>query len=87
MSSRWELDDGIESIKSAWRHEHTARTNLEKMLKNVEAENAKLRKLVHTLLQCHVENADTCAKCECRSPLHGGCMADVKADELGVEVE
>ena len=52
----------------------------------IEVENARLRELVHALLQCHVEDADTCAKCECRSPLHGGCMADVKADELGVQL-
>lgn len=51
-----------------------------------DAENAKLRELVRALLQCHVEDTDTCAKCSYRSPLHGGCMADVKADELGVEV-
>lgn len=43
MSSEQELDDGIQSIKSAWRREHTARANLEKMLEQAEAENAKLR--------------------------------------------
>lgn len=43
MSSEWELDDGIKSIKSAWRREHTARCNLEKMLENAESENAALR--------------------------------------------
>ena len=42
MSSEWELDEGIKSIKSAWRREHTARCNLEKMLENAESENAKL---------------------------------------------
>ena len=46
MSSEWELDEGIKSIKSAWRREHTARCNLEKMLKQTEAENIKLRKEV-----------------------------------------
>jgi hypothetical protein len=46
MSSRWELDDGIKSIKSAWQREHTARANLEKMLENAEDENAKLRELL-----------------------------------------
>lgn len=51
------------------------------------AENAKLRKMVHALLQCHIEDEDTCSKCDFRSPLHGGCMADVMADELGVVVE
>lgn len=43
MSSEWELDEGIKSIKSAWRREHTARANLEKMLEQAEAENDKLR--------------------------------------------
>ena len=38
MSSERELDEGIKSIKSAWRRERNARLNLEKML---EAENAK----------------------------------------------
>lgn len=46
MSSEWELDDGIKSIKSAWRREHTARENLGRMLENAEVENAKLRELV-----------------------------------------
>ena len=45
MSSERELDEGIKSIKSAWRREHNARLNLEKMLENVEAESAKLREL------------------------------------------
>lgn len=49
-------------------------------------DNAKLRGLVKALLQCHVEDTDTCAKCSYRSPLHGGCMADVMADNLGIEV-
>ena len=43
MSSERELDEGIRSIKSAWRREHTARANLEKMLEQADAENAKLR--------------------------------------------
>lgn len=55
--------------------------------KKLEAENAKLRKMVHALLQCHIEDTDTCSKCDFRSPLHGGCMADVMADELGIEVD
>lgn len=38
MSSERELDEGIRSIKSAWRREHTARANLEKMLEQAEAE-------------------------------------------------
>lgn len=49
MSSRWELDDGIKSIKSAWQREHTARANLEKMLENAESENVKLRELVRDM--------------------------------------
>ena len=51
MSSEWELDDGIKSIKSAWRREHTARANLEKMLEQAEAENAKLREDNDRLIQ------------------------------------
>lgn len=51
MSSEWQLDNGIHSIKSAWRREHTARTNLEKMLEQAEAENAKLRGLCSELLR------------------------------------
>ena len=46
MSSEQELDEGIKSIKSAWRREHTARTNLKRMLEQAEAENAKLRELL-----------------------------------------
>lgn len=46
MSSERELDEGIKSIKSAWRREHTARANLEKMLQQAETENAKLRELL-----------------------------------------
>ena len=53
----------------------------------LETENAKLRKMVHALLQCHIEDTDTCSKCDFRSPLHGRCMADVMADELGIEVD
>ena len=53
-------------------------------IEKLEAENAKLRHLVHALLQCNVEDGDICAKCSYRSLLHGGCMADVQADELGV---
>ena len=46
MSSEQELDEGIKSIKSAWRREHTERTNLKRMLEQTEAENAKLRELL-----------------------------------------
>lgn len=45
MSTEHVLDDGIKSIKDAWQREHTARCILERMLENIEAENAKLRKL------------------------------------------
>ena len=50
MSSEWELDEGIKSIKSAWLREHTARSNLEKMLEQAEAENTKLRELAGMML-------------------------------------
>lgn len=49
MSSERELDEGIKSIKSAWRREHTARTNLKRMLEQAEAENAKLKELVQDI--------------------------------------
>ena len=55
-------------------------------IKDLRRQNAELRGLVHALLRCNVEDHDICAKCDYRSPLHGGCMADVKADELGIEV-
>lgn len=53
---------------------------------NLEQENAELRELVHALLQCSVKDDDICAKCSYRSPLHGGCMAGIKADELWGEL-
>lgn len=53
MSSEWELDEGIKSIKSVWRREHTARANLEKMLEQAEAENAKLRELMSVMAYCN----------------------------------
>ena len=56
MSSEWELDEGIKSIKSAWRREHTARANLEKMLEQAEAENTKLRE--------ELVDAPKCDACE-----------------------
>ena len=59
---------------------------LEALYAGAKAEIAELREMVHALLQCNVEGDDICAKCNYRSPLHGGCMADVKADELGVDV-
>lgn len=58
MSSEWELDEGIKSIKSAWRREHTARANLEKMLEQAEAENAKLRDDIKRLRSCLSDDAE-----------------------------
>lgn len=58
MSSRWELDEGIKSIKSAWQREHTARANLEKMLENAEAENESLRELVRVMAYCMQQDRD-----------------------------
>lgn len=62
MSSRWELDDGIKSIKSAWQREHTARANLEKMLENAESENAKLRELLRIVVNKYCDSG-TCDGC------------------------
>ena len=69
MSSERELDEGIKSIKSAWRRERTARANLEKMLQQAEAENAKLRdentelrKLGGFMLRCISQYHD-CTDC------------------------
>lgn len=84
MSSEWELDDGIKSIKSAWRREHTARANLEKMLEQAEAENAKLRELVRIAVKyC---DSGTCDGC----PIMGedeSCPYSDMARGLGVEVD
>ena len=79
MSSEQELDEGIKSIKSAWRREHTARTNLKGMLEQAEAENAKLREL---LVDC-VDVADAYYCC-------GGVKDDLdtikeEMRELGIE--
>jgi len=60
MSSERELDEGIKSIKSAWRREHTARTNLKRMLEQAEAENAKLKELVQDMYGC----GDSCTHCK-----------------------
>ena len=49
MSSEWELNDGIESIKRAWQREHTAKVIIENTLENTCAENAKLRERVAEL--------------------------------------
>lgn len=82
MSSRRELDDGIKSIKSAWRREHTARDNLERMLKNSEAENVELRELVRDMWRhgmCECEERQDCAECKY------GFLDRMR--ELGIEVE
>ena len=50
MSSEREIDEGIQSIKSAWRREHRARTNLKIMLEQAESENAELKELILYML-------------------------------------
>lgn len=96
MSSERELDEGIHSIKSAWRREHTARINLEKMLEQAEAENAKLREAVATAIRVQAVLCGDADSLYCRNecPLHrpesNDCLAcDVigVAQELGIEVE
>ena len=87
MSSEWELDEGIKSIKSAWRREHAARANLEKMLEQAEAESAKLRELVRiSIVYC----ANGYCSAEDGCPMPTGrfvCLYTDKARELGVEVD
>lgn len=92
MSSERELDDGIKSIKSAWRREHTARVNLEKMLQQAGTENAKLRELVRILAYCMSEDRD-CDKCvlndaDMPTPRISACdsLPD-RIRELGIEVD
>lgn len=96
MNSERELNEGIKSIKSAWRREHTARCNLEKMLANAEAENAKLRKAVATAIKVQAVLCGDADRSYCRKecPLHrresDDCLAcDVigVAQELGIEVD
>lgn len=83
MSSEWELDEGIKSIKSAWRREHTARANLEKMLEQAEVENAKLQELIE----------DTLFYIEIRAVFNRPPTEEMyeefaqRARELGVEVD
>jgi len=55
MSTEHVLDDGIKSIKDAWQREHTASFNLERMLENIEAENAKLRDERDRMYKANVE--------------------------------
>lgn len=94
MSSKWELDDGIKSIESAWQREHTARVNLEKMLENAESENAKLRELVADMYACigalcsMVENSPGCSMCPTNQDEERPCAAAevyCRMAELGVE--
>lgn len=93
MSSEWELDEGIKSIKSAWRREHTARTNLEKMLEQAEAENAKLRMLVDLKQTCW-KYVGWCSECPYNGldDEHDDCNCTVRekvnslARELGIEM-
>lgn len=91
MSSEWELDEGIKSIKSAWRREHTARANLEKMLEQAEVENAKLRYALKSLMMGTY--AELCADrdeagCKMCSMLHGKdeCTVVDAMELLGIDV-
>ena len=88
MSSEWELDEGIKSIKSAWRREHTARANLEKMLEQAEAENAKLRELCKDMMvawwACDKER---CPRHDKRCEEGKFCAFDECARDLGIEVD
>jgi hypothetical protein len=97
MSSERELDEGIKSIKSAWRREHTARTNLKRMLEQAEAENAKLRDLVADMskafLTLDIDHCQSCPRdkdnCRCRMfvAADGECAFVTEMRELGIEVE
>lgn len=95
MSTEWELDEGIRSIKSAWRRERTARLNLEKMFENVESKNARLRELATEAIRLMQADGPDCGLCkhysECwisdamdYSP--SGCVICNEARELGIEV-
>ena len=87
MSSEWELDEGIKSIKSAWRREYMARANLEKMFQQAESENAKLRELVRIAGTYCVNGL--CGKGD-GCPLYLGkpyCALPDRMRELGIEVE
>jgi len=76
VSSERELDEGIKSIKSAWRREHNARLNLEKML---EAENAKLREYVKWLEELALRDPNYYRELKFEFKM--------KRRELGIEVE
>mgnify|MGYP003312355856 CR=1 FL=1 len=83
MNTKWELDEGITAIKSAWQREHTARANLERKLENVVIENTKLRELVRYAYECaiHSDHA-TCDDCK---RMNSGCILVGRMKELGVE--
>ena len=86
MSSEWELYEGIKLIKSAWQREHTARTNLEKMLQQAETENDRLRELVSGLEYC--AQGFVCNRCSLYDPSgtnHRRCESLER--ELGIEVD
>jgi len=81
MSSERELDEGIKSIKSAWRREHTARTNLKRMLEQAEAENAKLVDMLGELYWCSRQlGCDRCTSRECCGMLN-------RMREMGIRTE
>ena len=83
MSSEWELDEGIKSIKSAWRREHTARANLEKMLQQAETENAKLRDVIESEIHCW---KGSCNGCVAHRPAEDGwCDQQSWLEELGIK--
>ncbi len=90
MSSERELDEGIKSIKSAWQREHTARTNLKRMLEQAEAENAKLKELVRDLYRCDDESCTHCNHWNQGDGFYCDLGVGWKARrmrELGIEVE
>lgn len=91
MSSERELDEGIRSIKSAWRREHTARANLESMLEQAEAENTKLQELMQDMHTCikHACLCDFCPLFVAEDMDETRCIADMdsRMRELGVEVD
>lgn len=87
MSSGRELDEGIKSIKSAWRREHTARANLEKMLEQAEAENDRLREFAGHVLYCTTMTDGCGDNCPYSSSDCGHeCHLREQGRKLGVEV-
>ena len=100
MGSEWELDEGVKSIESAWRREHTARVNLEKMLEQTEAENAKLweqgARLFDKTLELSTDNAklrelvqamwDMHVRSKKKPTAYGWVAIQEQAEELGIEL-